>query len=281
MRTEQEMMALILGFAGEDERVRVVTMEGSRLNKNAPKDRFQDYDISFLVSNVDSFTNSDKWLEVFGRRIIMQKPGDMPLFPPEPGAPHTYLMLYEDGNRIDLSLAPVSDIAAHFKRADSLTVILLDKDNICPELNEASDADYHVKKPSPEFVDNCCNEFWWLATYVVKGLCRDEMLYAQHHLSLMRAQLLTMVSWKAGIDTGFSVSVGKCCKYLDKYIPPRTWERIMETCCYTGSKETWWKALLECCRLFREASGAVTRSLGYPLPDYGDKVSAYIERFIE
>jgi aminoglycoside 6-adenylyltransferase len=278
MRTEQEMMDLILGFAGEDARVRVVTMEGSRLNKNALKDRFQDYDIAFLVNDMESFTGSDDWLDVFGRRIIMQKPADMPLFPLEPGVPYTYLMLYEDGNRIDLSLVPLNDIAAHFKRADSLTTILLDKDRICPELKEPSDADYHVKKPPVVFVDNCCNEFWWLATYVVKGLCRDELLYARHHLSLMQNQLLAMVSWKAGFDTGFSVSVGKCCKYLDKYIPRTTWERITGTY-NTGSKETLWKALLECCRLFQESSAEVTRSLGCPLPDYGEKVSAYIKRF--
>jgi aminoglycoside 6-adenylyltransferase len=41
MRTEKEMMDIILNFAKNDERVRVVTMEGSKLNKNAPKDIFQ------------------------------------------------------------------------------------------------------------------------------------------------------------------------------------------------------------------------------------------------
>jgi aminoglycoside 6-adenylyltransferase len=48
MRSEQEMMDTILNFANNDERVRVVTMEGSRMNKNAPRDTFQDYDMSFF-----------------------------------------------------------------------------------------------------------------------------------------------------------------------------------------------------------------------------------------
>ncbi|MDR3167907.1 MAG: aminoglycoside 6-adenylyltransferase, partial [Treponema sp.] len=55
MRSEQEMMDLILSFAGKDERIRVVTMEGSRLNKNAPRDQFQDYDISYIVTDLGSF----------------------------------------------------------------------------------------------------------------------------------------------------------------------------------------------------------------------------------
>jgi aminoglycoside 6-adenylyltransferase len=41
------MMDLILNFAENDDRIKVVTMEGSKLNKNAPKDRFQDFDITY------------------------------------------------------------------------------------------------------------------------------------------------------------------------------------------------------------------------------------------
>ena len=38
MRTEQEMMDLILLFAEKDERIKVVGMEGSRTNVHVPKD---------------------------------------------------------------------------------------------------------------------------------------------------------------------------------------------------------------------------------------------------
>ena len=62
MRTEQEMYDLILGFARQDERVRVVAMNGSRANPNAPRDAFQDYDIVYLVTEMDSFLAGDAWL---------------------------------------------------------------------------------------------------------------------------------------------------------------------------------------------------------------------------
>ena len=45
MRSEEEMMNLILQVAKDDERVRAVYLNGSRTNPNAPKDRFQDYDV--------------------------------------------------------------------------------------------------------------------------------------------------------------------------------------------------------------------------------------------
>jgi aminoglycoside 6-adenylyltransferase len=277
MRSEQEMMDMILQFARNDERVRVVTMEGSRMNKNAPRDKFQDYDISFLVTDMASYKSDDIWLDVFGKRIIMQKPEAMSLFPPELGNRFSYLMLYEDGNRIDLILVPINELEKHFSGTDSQTAVLLDKDHLCPTLCSPSDKDYHVKKPSPAFIDDCCNEFWWLTTYVVKGLCRDELLYAIAHFQMLQKQLLTMVSWKVGIATGFSLSVGKSYKYLHKYVSGDLWGRILQT--YdVNTKEKLWDALRHCGDIFREISTEVSGALHYKHPGYAEKVLEYIGR---
>ena len=43
MRTEKEIYDLVLNFAFQDERIRIVTLEGSRTNVNIPKDNLQDY----------------------------------------------------------------------------------------------------------------------------------------------------------------------------------------------------------------------------------------------
>ena len=49
------MLALILGFAQADDRIRVVVMNGSRVNPNVEKDIFQDYDIRYFVTEVEPF----------------------------------------------------------------------------------------------------------------------------------------------------------------------------------------------------------------------------------
>lgn len=107
MRSEQEMMQMILDYAKNDDRVRAVGMNGSRTNPNAPKDRFKDYDIVFLVTDMNSFIGDNDWVDCFGSRIIMQTPEDMKLLPPELDGNYSYLMLFSDGNRIDLTLCPV------------------------------------------------------------------------------------------------------------------------------------------------------------------------------
>ena len=52
MRSEKEMMGLILNTAREDERIRAVIMNGSRVNPNVKRDCFQDYDIVYVVKDI-------------------------------------------------------------------------------------------------------------------------------------------------------------------------------------------------------------------------------------
>ncbi|HCU33054.1 MAG TPA: aminoglycoside adenylyltransferase, partial [Ruminococcaceae bacterium] len=127
MRSEKQVYDTILNFARMNERIRVVTLEGSRTNINIPPDDFQDYDITFFVTDMQSFINDDNWLNVFGERLILQKPEDMELFPAvEKG--FSYLMLFTDDVKIDLTLLPLDLIDEYFTW-DKLVKLLLDKDN--------------------------------------------------------------------------------------------------------------------------------------------------------
>ena len=77
MRTPEEFMDLVLTFARENEHIRMVGMEGSRVNKNIPVDSFQDFDITYFVDDIGAFTENDSWLSFFGDIVMMQKPEDM------------------------------------------------------------------------------------------------------------------------------------------------------------------------------------------------------------
>ena len=104
MRSDKQIYDTILNFAKADERIRMVTLEGSRTNINISPDDFQDFDVTFFVTDMHSFTNDDKWLDVFGERLILQKPEDMELFPAEEKG-FSYLMLFTDDNRFNFASA--------------------------------------------------------------------------------------------------------------------------------------------------------------------------------
>ena len=83
MRTPEEMIDLVLSIAKEDERIRAVTMGGSRANADCPVDVYQDFDIAFYVDDVTPFWDNVEWIkEKFGMPSLMHKPESMELIPP-------------------------------------------------------------------------------------------------------------------------------------------------------------------------------------------------------
>ncbi|MBW8351574.1 aminoglycoside 6-adenylyltransferase [Bacillus sp. IITD106] len=277
MRSKQEMMDLGMNFALHCEKIRLFTLEGSLTNKNIPKDEFQDYDFSYFVTDIEFFKKSDEWLDYFGKRIMMQKPEAMELFPAELGNWFSYLMIFEDGTKMDLTLIPLDEYEDYFQNSDGLVEVLLDKDNLIKEPVIASDQKYRIQKPSNQSFDDCCNEFWFTATYVAKGLARKEILFAIDIMNgYFRPNLLTMLRWKIGIETNFSLSIGKSDKFLKKYVSDSTWSTLLST--YDmGSYEKMWDALYTSFELFRETSLHIAETLGYTYPDYDEKVSRYVD----
>jgi aminoglycoside 6-adenylyltransferase len=278
MRSERQMMNMFVDFARNDKRIRLATLEGSRTNKNIPHDSFQDYDISYFVTDMDSFKENDKWLDIFGKRLIMQKPEDMELFPPDLGGNwFSYIILFEDGNKLDLTLIPINEVEDYFSNSDGLVEILLDKESTVKNDVIPSDRKYWIKKPTAREFDDCCNEFWMVSTYVVKGLARKEILFAMDHLhEIVRSNLLRMMSWQIGLERGFSFSVGKNYKYIKHYLPQEDWETLLSTYSQDGYPSMW-QSLFTCYKLFRKYSKSVGESLGFKYPDYDEAMTKYTQ----
>ncbi len=202
----------------------------------------------------------------------------MELFPPEE-AGYSYLILFEDFAKMDLTLLSVDQLASYLQE-DSLRTILLDKDGRLPQAIVPSDVDYQLQNPSSRSFDDCCNEFWNIAPYVVKGICRKEFLYAVDHLHLMRSELLRMLSWQVGVQEGFTFSIGKNYKFLDRHIPDSQWKKLISTY-REDSFDALWASLFACAELFREASGKTALALGYSYPTYDRNVTKYINFFFQ
>ena len=272
-RTPEEMMNLILSRAENDAHIRVVGMEGSRTNQNIPKDRFQDFDVTYFVDDPALYTEDDTWVNVFGERLIMQKPEDMELFPAvEDG--YSFLMFFTDYNKIDLTILPLTALEDYLN-GDGLREILLDKDGRVEEKPTPTDKEYHIQKPGARSFDDCCNEFWNITIYVVKGLCRRELLFAIDLLAMMRNELLRMLSWQVGSAYGFTFSVGKNYKFIGQYLPAEQWQALLSTY-RTDSVENTGRSLFTCHELFRDAAKNFAAKYGYTYPDYDENVSRYV-----
>jgi len=275
MRSEREILELIVDTAKKDERIRAVIMNGSRANPNAPRDPFQDFDIVYVVTDVAPFKYNYEWIKRFGEIMIMQMPEDMQDPPPSNDGSFTYLMQFTDGNRIDLGIYPLAKLDELGK--DSLSLLLLDKDGIIEPFAPADENDYLPKPPTAKAFSDCCNEFWWVSPYVAKGLWRGERIYAKYFLDhFVRDQLMKMITWYVGVRTQFSRNPGKFGKYLELYLEPELWDLLQQT--YSDARyEHTWEALFTTGHLFKRVALQVAEHFGFDYPHGDDaRVTAHL-----
>lgn len=268
-------MALILDIARQDDNILGVVMYGSRVNPRIRRDSFQDFDIVYLVKDINVLDDAKNWIDRFGEPLIVQIPGEMILPAPVVDQEITYLMLFKDWNRIDLIFRPIEDFLQPEKNNPG--VVLLDKTGNLPVLPEPSEEDYLIQRPTAKEFRDCCNEFWWLTTYVAKGLCRNEITFAKSIFETpLRDMFMYMIQWHIGIKTNFTVSFGKRGRHIKDHVDPMLWEKILAT--YPdGKSENIWKALLQMTALFRELALPAAKSLGYRYREKEDRnVMAYL-----
>lgn len=268
MRDELTIRHLIISFAEKDERVRAVILNGSRANPGVVPDSYQDFDIVFIVNRLDSFIADTGWRDFLGEKLIEQLPDDMTFGKQapqdEPQKSFAYLMQFKDGNRIDLTLFSKQFFHSDFK-LDSLTIVWLDKDCLFDENHISNDGDYLIAKPGEkEFLDTC-NEFWWVSTYVAKGLLRNEIIYAKEMLeTVVRPMFMKMIEWKIGCDYHFSVSFGKAGRYMKKYVAADLYQKVLAT--YTDANiESNWQSLFIITACFQQLSIDVANQLNFTI----------------
>ena len=260
------MLELIVGVAEKDEKIRGVVLSGSRTDSNCPKDIYRDFDIVYYVTDTSPYWDNDGWIEsCFGKPILMQKPESMTLIPPDGDGNFVYLMIFPDGNRIDLTVTK----NVVFPDGEPME-ILLDKDGVFPKIK--TDPEYrYVKKPTQKEFSDCANEFHWCLNNVAKGIARDEVPYAMEMLNTcVRDMLVKMISWYIGSERDFKVSVGKMGKYFKRCLTRDIYERYLSTyaAADTGSM---WNTAYGMISLFGEIARKTADLLGYVYDEAEEK----------
>ena len=263
MRDETEMLDLILQTA-KTLQVKAVAMSGSRTDTKAPKDEFQDYDVVYVVDDFDNLTSDLYWLDQFGKRIIEQ----------EIALDHRRLnlMLFEDGNRIDLTLCPKEHIK-EWVDSEAEFIVLEDKKGLF-ESYSPSPKRFWIHPATETDFEKTCNEFWWVSAYVVKGIHRNHLVYATDHLyGICQQELLKLLAWQVAADKG-TVDVGKNYKYLFQYLPAEK-EKEFSNLLDFSSIEKLSQSLLATMQLFHREAQRLAQKLGF---DYDKEVA---EKMIE
>ena len=266
MRAETEMLNLILQTV-KTIQVEAVAMSGSRTDTTAPKDEFKDYDVVYVVDDLDNLTRDLSWLDQFGKRIIEQ---EVIL-----GHRHLYLMLFEDGNRIDLTLCPKDHIQEWVDSEAGFTVLVDEKGLF--ESYSPSPLRFWISSASETDFEKSCNEFWWVSAYVVKGIRRKQVIYSTVHLyGICQQELLKVLAWQAASDRG-RVDVGKNYKYLFNYLPAEK-EKDFSNLLDFSSLEKITQTLFATMQLFHQEAQYLAQKMGF---DYDKEVAEKMIQYAE
>jgi aminoglycoside 6-adenylyltransferase len=263
MRTEPEIMKLILDFATADERIRAVLIEGSRADPSAPKDKYQDYDISFAVTETESFQADKNWLNAFGDiAIINEGERNGLLFF---GRDMSVLsrrcvinLMLRDFTCFDFIVEIKEEAAKDFADLKP-NIILIDKDNFLSEIDISAVEDYSSRKPNEDVYRACCGSFWRFIDYPAKGIARGQIPFAMVSFnSFTRTTLNKMIEWYIDIQTDFSVSI-KRERFYEKYLP----EDIYDLYARTYTDNDYWDVIFVTCELFNKLALAVGAYYGF------------------
>jgi aminoglycoside 6-adenylyltransferase len=262
------MLDKIIEFAKQNINIQGAVLNGSRVSPRATPDIYQDYDVIYVIDDVKPFVEDQRWIDTFGKLIIMQKPDEMDGVWPKQNNKFTFLMLFEDGNRIDLTFMQKDRyLNSHI---DSQTKVLWDKNDILSNIPEPNDSDYLPKPPTEKLFKDRCNEFLWCSQNVAKGLKRKELTYAKFMSeNVLRGELIKLLSWYAGMKTNHTQNLGAYGKYLEKYIEPDIWQQFVKT--YVGANyDQMWGALFGMFELFNELAVNISDHFGfeYKQPEY-------------
>ena len=266
MRTETEMLSLLIKIA-KNLKVKAVALSGSRTNQKVQTDEFQDYDLVYVVDDIDNLTSDLSWLDQFGKRIIEQEVGL--------GQRRLYLMLFEDGNRIDLTLCPKQQIQEWVDSEADYTVLKDDKGLF--ESYPPSPKRYWTNPASQTDFEKSCNEFWWVSAYVVKGICRKQVIYTTDHLyGICQQELLKLLAWQVAADKE-KVDIGKNYKYLFNYLPTEK-EKEFSNLLDFSSIDKITQSLFATMELFHQEAQFLAHKMGF---DYDKEIAERMIQYAE
>ena len=160
--------------------------------------------------------------------------------------------------------------------SDAGFTVLEDKKGIF-ETYSPSPERFWIHPASETDFEKSCNEFWWMSAYVVKGICRKQVIYATDHLyGICQQELLKVLAWQVASDNG-TVDIGKNYKYLFNYLPAEK-EKEFSALLDFSSIEKITQSLLATIQLFHQEAQSLAQKMSF---EYNQEVAEKMMRYAE
>ena len=282
-RKEHDVVSSLVQWAESKVDIRAMLLTSTRTNAHATVDEFSDYDVILAVTDYRQYSESDDWLEDFGKVLTVYRDPIRTEFGLEKFCRVTH---YEDGTKIDYTVYPVDllkRIAEELELPTNLDAgytVLLDKDKLTEQLKPPTYKAYIPVIPTEKEYQTLVEEFFSETIYVAKHICRDDLMPLKYCLDFMAKQkhLRKMLEWRVELNHNWSLKPGAYGKNLKKYVAPAIWSELESTYVGAGKDENW-EALFKTISVFREVAIEIADYLSYAYPfSLDQRVVKYLDK---
>lgn len=185
----------IIECAEKDPNILAIGTEGSGNDPDQKPDEWTDLDVTLFAAD-PAQVDAQVWVNALGAPRLIQHLHDTHLFGPATGAWESWLTRYQGTRRIDWKIAPAADEAAYLA-ADHLNAIIWrqGQGRVTPRATDASS--HFLTVPTQADYEATLNEIFWIAGNVIKGLSRNNLLYANEQFNAhLRPQVLTLYAYR-------------------------------------------------------------------------------------
>jgi len=201
---------------------------------------FSDYDLLLAVTDIHRFYEDDRWLEDFGKVLVVFR---NPISLDSGFECFGFITHYDEGVKIDYGMYPVEYLiwaASKPRLPDDLDngyIVLLDKDHLTDGLKTPSYTAYCLHHQPNKSIGQSLTSFFNDSIYVAKHLWRGNLFSVKLSLDhIMKFHCLRkMLEWWMGIDYHWSVKPGADGKGLKKWVETETWTELETT--YAGQEQ--------------------------------------------
>lgn len=267
MNSYDTIMEKLVSFANESELIQAMILFGSRARGKNTADKYSDYDIIFLVKDVDYFLNTDQWLNQIAKYYISFQ---------EPTAAYGQerRVFFSDAMDMDLlfydtknseELAADHTIQSFFSRGYMMLVDKIDFKGAI-ERNKSSEPTEEVKTvfTEKEFI-NLANNFWFHSIWSVKKILRGEIWAAKSCVdNYMKVLLREMLEgYSKAVSHDFDIWHNG--KFFDNWVDEKI-KKQLKTAYGTYDAEDILRALNNTMLIFSEVSSRTAAFLDYDNP---------------
>ncbi|WP_026498397.1 aminoglycoside 6-adenylyltransferase [Butyrivibrio sp. WCD2001] len=177
MRTEKEIIDIVLDVAKNDDAVRAVI----RTELLPVREYLYSYQFCFIVDDIEKYDDDSIFETCFGKRVLLYR-GDKNYSEMFDNT-KAHLMVLADGITLVINAMDKETFIRRFNRENEYENVwigdtyqkILDKENILPDIERLKETQtiFQGIPTEDEFV-NTCNEFWWVMKTFAEYTLRKE-----------------------------------------------------------------------------------------------------------